>query len=49
MAKIEYIEYKNILLTRHEWAQGAKPLTRELDARRREVQKGHAKIVTDFS
>lgn len=45
----KYIKYKNLLLDQFEWAggygAGHKFVMKEQASRRREVKKGHAKIV----
>lgn len=48
----EYWEYEGTLLNRHEWAGGintknSKQTRKEQDARRREVEKGFARVVDE--
>lgn len=43
----QYIQHKNLLLTRYEWSVGSEPKPKDLAARWKSVKKGHAKIVTE--
>ena len=48
---MEYFDYKGLLLNKYEWAGGLnknhKEVTKEQSSRRREVKKGHAKIIKE--
>jgi hypothetical protein len=48
----EYWSYNGLLLNKYEWARGlgknSKEVTKEQSSRRREVEKGHAKLVDEL-
>lgn len=45
---IEYIQYKNLLLTQYEFSRGSGVTEKELKKRQKEITKGTAIIVDDI-